>query len=40
LKGLFDLNIEAVAADLIEIAAKAYQERQLKDTLSQVENVL
>jgi len=30
LKGLLDLNIEAVAGDLIEIATKAYQEGQLK----------
>jgi hypothetical protein len=40
LEKLFALKVEEKAGDLIEIATKALQERNLKDTLGQVEKTL
>lgn len=40
LSKLFDLKIEEKANDLIEISTKALQERNLKETLGQVEKSL
>jgi dynein heavy chain, axonemal len=40
LEKLFALKIEEKAGDLIEIATKALQERNLKDTLGHVEKTL
>ena len=40
LSKLFELNIEKKANELIEISTKALQERNLKETLGQVEKIL
>ena len=37
---MFELNIEKKANELIEISTKALQERNLKETLGQVEKIL